>query len=1268
MEKEKESSRLSWPWKKKSSNKAAAAAVTTSLASAGGVGGASPNLASLFQDNNQQETSVKKLQNHTRAAAADEATRLRQSEEKVKYISEQLANALADITAKDNLVKQHAKVAEEAVSGWEKAELEAMALKQQLDTALHQKLAMEDRAAHLDGALKECMKQLRHAREEHEQLMHDTLVKKTREYDKLRVEMETKLAEASHLLSQTRTELLESRAEGKALSHALQERSRSLAELGEAKGRAEADIKVLQVRLEAMEKENANLKYEAHALNKELAIRNEEREYERKAAEIASKQHLDSVKKIAKLEEECNRLRVLMSKKLPGPAALQRMRHEVERLGNNVDHSVENRRRRSLGRAASHLDPGAVVGMTMMQENNAQAIMGYNGVSGIAERMAAMDEEMKILKQALACRNQELQNAQIRCAQTANRLSVVEEELDRALGGGGVQKKQLQAATQQDTAAKGHLIKGSHCSVDKSNGEDVASDTWASALVAELGQFKKEKKSKVHNTSNGNNDKGSPAAASLSLELMDDFVEMERLTKMSEPGRSENMTYSDTASFDGPPQESPMITATSDYQIQELEGALASTRQELDLANTTICDLNVKLATTEEQLTALQTRNSANEDLLIKLQTQLNRLNEIQLGMEKAADNQSPVVFPDQKSRFSIKDILTKRKESGLAAGSRSKTSESSEECNDDTAEEHATVSDAESKASTVHSELAASISRIVQIIEVLAQATGSAQHTLLVSTQIDGMGEIRRADLHEDSKSPIAKSMQWKDVELENAMQSLVMAGNKLLQGKSNMVDFLSELGSILDRVTFLLKPATKIANRQYTEFGNSELTKDSGAARMNSSGLKYPELPNGEIEARGERSHLKEEDLPRTLNQSMGAAAAGVEHLQTEKPNSEDHLTSDDGWKQDELLEEELMVRSSTNPGLVSSSLHMVASGEMNHLHDKVAALEVQLQDERQQHQVVIAKLEELQQDQIHSGAGNSDHSVGSHSSAGHGGGSHLMSQDEDTKSRKEREDREIATAALAECQRTILALGKQLKITGTILPTAAQKVTETLIHSSTLGTAVSIQKLTENMELLRWQTEAEVLPPCALDIANTHNHSPSALQERSFFPWGIMSPAHHAGGNQLSPIEQIPGRQQNGQHSSTSDDQSFNSQRYHGENGVTHKFSNDYLDGVGGTMMLPPLSPGRSDFTGRGSMSVPASPMSVPASPKSVPASPARSPASSVPRSMRTRGNNNGSKAFNEDSVGDETPPQKPPRSSSMFSRFYSKSPTRSSGSSS
>jgi hypothetical protein len=67
-----------------------------------------------------------------------------------------------------------------------------------------------------------------------------------------------------------------------------------------------------------MEKENSSLKYEVHVLNKELEIRSQEREYECKAADNADKQQLESVKKIAKLEEECNRLRVLIRKKLPG--------------------------------------------------------------------------------------------------------------------------------------------------------------------------------------------------------------------------------------------------------------------------------------------------------------------------------------------------------------------------------------------------------------------------------------------------------------------------------------------------------------------------------------------------------------------------------------------------------------------------------------------------------------------------------------------------------------------------------------------------------------------------------------------------------------------------------------------------------------------------------------------------------------------------------------------------------------------------------------
>ncbi|KAF3613164.1 hypothetical protein FXO38_36404, partial [Capsicum annuum] len=79
------------------------------------------------------------------------------------------------MTNKENLVKQYAKVAEEAVSGWEKAESEAAKLKNHMESVTLLKLTTEDRASHLDGALKlhldgalkEYMRQIRNLKEEH---------------------------------------------------------------------------------------------------------------------------------------------------------------------------------------------------------------------------------------------------------------------------------------------------------------------------------------------------------------------------------------------------------------------------------------------------------------------------------------------------------------------------------------------------------------------------------------------------------------------------------------------------------------------------------------------------------------------------------------------------------------------------------------------------------------------------------------------------------------------------------------------------------------------------------------------------------------------------------------------------------------------------------------------------------------------------------------------------------------------------------------------
>ncbi|CAL5349384.1 unnamed protein product [Camellia sinensis] len=61
--------------------------------------------------------------------------------------------------------------------------------------------------------------------------------------------------------------------------------------------------------------------------------RSEEKNMCVRSAEVANKQHLEGVKKIAKLEAECQRLRGLVRKKLPSPAALAQMKLEVENLG-----------------------------------------------------------------------------------------------------------------------------------------------------------------------------------------------------------------------------------------------------------------------------------------------------------------------------------------------------------------------------------------------------------------------------------------------------------------------------------------------------------------------------------------------------------------------------------------------------------------------------------------------------------------------------------------------------------------------------------------------------------------------------------------------------------------------------------------------------------------------------------------------------------------------------------------------------------------------
>lgn len=265
--------RRSWLWSRKSSEKSPGETECS---------GSLSSHSERFSDD--QEVS-KVSPNHIQSLEVSLNTFGGEVHDNMKSITEKLSAALSNISAKEELVRQHAKVAEEAVSGWEKAETEVIALKQQLEAATQKNSALEDRVGHLDSALKECMRQLWQAREENEQKLHETITKKTLEWESSKSGLESQLNELQ-------------------------------IQLNSAKANAvDASVKHdLQLKLEAVEKENSALKLELCTQAEELKFRTLERELSTRAAETASRQHLQSIKKVAKLEAKCRKIQAAACK------------------------------------------------------------------------------------------------------------------------------------------------------------------------------------------------------------------------------------------------------------------------------------------------------------------------------------------------------------------------------------------------------------------------------------------------------------------------------------------------------------------------------------------------------------------------------------------------------------------------------------------------------------------------------------------------------------------------------------------------------------------------------------------------------------------------------------------------------------------------------------------------------------------------------------------------------------------------------------------
>ena len=188
-------------------------------------------------------------------------------------------------------------------------------MNRELEGLAKQKAMADARVSQLDDALKECMKQVRQVREEQQQKVSEAIDHKTQEWRKIRAELEARQSEMAQ-------RLMESNAQNSVMTKSLQERGKAMVELREAKAKAETEVKLLQVKVESMEKAMSASKYELHVLKKELHLCVEEREANQKAMEASHRQHVEDARKMARLESDCNRLRALVKKKINSAAGL----------------------------------------------------------------------------------------------------------------------------------------------------------------------------------------------------------------------------------------------------------------------------------------------------------------------------------------------------------------------------------------------------------------------------------------------------------------------------------------------------------------------------------------------------------------------------------------------------------------------------------------------------------------------------------------------------------------------------------------------------------------------------------------------------------------------------------------------------------------------------------------------------------------------------------------------------------------------------------
>ncbi|XVF63719.1 hypothetical protein PTKIN_Ptkin09bG0108700 [Pterospermum kingtungense] len=972
-----------WPWKKKSSDKssAAAAAAAADAAAATLASAASQDDQDSYKKPKYVQISVESyshltgLENQVKTYEEQVQT----LEDEIKELNEKLSAANSEIATKEDLVKQHSKVAEEAVSGWEKAEAEALALKNHLESVTLLKLTAEDRASHLDGALKECMRQIRNLKEEHEQKVQDVVISKNKQCEKIKLELEAKISNLDH-------ELLKSVAENAAISRSLQEHSNMLVKIREEKSQAEAEVELLKGNIESCEREINSLKYELHVVSKELEIRNEEKNMSVRSAEAANKQLMEGVKKITKLEAECQRLRGLVRKKLPGPAALAQMKLEVESLGRDYG---DTRLKRSPVRPSTPHQSTA----TDFSLDNAQKFHKENEF--LTERLLAMEEETKMLKEALAKRNSELLASRNLCAKTSSKLQTLEAQLAISNQQRSPSKPFVQIPAEVYSSQNASTPPSVTSMSEDGNDDDRScAESWATALISEPSQLKKEKSSeKQKRTENVKH-----------MDLMDDFLEMEKLACTSN-GLTENGANTISGCKTNKISETVNGDASGEISCKELQS-----EKQHDLSQ------SVNHVSSNTDLSVVYPDSNAEKLPIMKLRTKLSMVLE---SISKDADVQK--ILEDIKYAVQdVHDTLCQQSVNGVSE----EVHGSNGTCNGQAYPGGGSL--------TAKREIAMSpggkvTSETVQIISEELAAAVSQIHDFVLS-----LGKEARAidDISSDGN------------QLSHRIDEFSVTYNKVLCSNVGLNDFILDLSTVLAKASELRFDVLgykdneveisspdcidKVAlpENKVTQKGSSGGIYQNGCAH-GSSPTSNPEVPDdGNLvsDYESKQSHkfsleeLKELKLEKeNIAIDLSRCTENLEMTKSQLHETEQLLAEAKSQlalaqKSNSLAETQLKCMTESYRSLETRAKELET--EVNLLKVKIETQENELQDEKKNHHDTLARCKELEE-QLQR---NENCSV-------------CASADNDLKNKQEKE---LAAAAekLAQCQETIFLLGKQLK----------------------------------------------------------------------------------------------------------------------------------------------------------------------------------------------------------------------------------------------